>query len=120
MELNYILAKNKTAIAELSDKDFIIRKTQDVLDIFGDLIAMDCDRLIIPERNLHADFFNLRTGLAGDILQKFSNYKIQVAIIGDFAKYKSNSLQDFIFESNKTATVFFTDKMESAIMRLEK
>jgi hypothetical protein len=120
MELKYIGANNSIYIAELIDEQFLISKPQDVLDLFGNLIAANCTRLIIHERNLHADFFNLKTGLAGEILQKFSNYKIKVAIIGDFAKYKSNSLQDFIFESNKTASVSFTGNIKSAIVRLEK
>lgn len=120
MELNYSQANNKRSIAELTDAYFIISRSQDILDLFGHLIAADCDRIMIHERNLHADFFNLKTGLAGEILQKFSNYKIKVAIIGDFTKYKSKSLQDFIFESNKTATVCFTDNVGSAITRLEK
>jgi hypothetical protein len=80
----------------------------------------NCDRLIIHEHNLHADFFDLKTRLAGEVLQKFSNYRVKLAIVGDFAKYKSKSLQEFIIESNKSNTVFFTDNLSSAMMRLEK
>jgi len=120
MELIYHIPNSTTAIAELTDENFIISRAQDVLDIFGDLIAVDCARIIIHERNLHADFFDLKTRLAGEVLQKFSNYKVKIAIVGDFAKYKSKSLRDFIFESNKSNYVFFTDSINSAIMRLEK
>lgn len=120
MELKYIRPENKRVIAELTDDNFLISRSQDVLDIFGHLIAVDCDRIMIHEGNLHADFFDLKKGLAGEILQKFSNYRIKVAIIGDFTKYKNNSLQEFIFESNRTDSVFFTDSVDSAIKRLEK
>lgn len=99
---------------------FIISKPQDVLDIFGDLMATDCERVIIHEHNLHPDFFDLKTRLAGEILQKFSNYRVKVAIVGDFTKYNSKSLQDFILESNKSNYVFFADNTESAIERLER
>jgi len=120
MELKYIETNNKTSIAELTDADIIISNAQDVLDIFGELIAVDCDRIIIHEGSLHTDFFNLKSGLAGDILQKFSNYKISVAFVGDFAKYKSKSLQDFIFESNNSSAVIFTENVASAIMKLKE
>jgi len=120
MELKFHNTNNHVSIAELTDESFVISTPQDVLDIFGNLIAMDCERIIIHESNLHIDFFDLKTRLAGDVLQKFSNYRIKVAVIGDFAKYQSKSLQDFIFESNKSDHVFFTDNITSAIHKLGK
>lgn len=120
MELNYIRTESGITIAELSDRNFVINRSQDALDIFGDLMATGCDRIIIHERSLHADFFNLKTKLAGEVLQKFSNYRVRLAIVGYFEKYKSKSLHDFILESNKSGTVFFADSMERAIQRLEK
>jgi hypothetical protein len=120
MELKYHNTTPETSIAELTDEHFIISEPQQVLDMFGDLMATNCDRVIIHERSLHADFFDLRTRLAGEILQKFSNYRVTLAVVGDFAKYDSKSLQDFISESNKSNRVFFTDTISSAILRLEK
>lgn len=120
MELKYSQPNNKITISELTDKDFIISQPQDVLDIFGDLMFSGCDRLIIHERSLHPDFFDLKTRLAGEVLQKFSNYRVKLAIVGVFAKFNSKSLQDFILESNKSNTVFFTGTVESAVQRLEK
>ena len=118
MELTYIHPDNGILIAELTDNQFVISQPQDVLDIFGELMATGCERIIIYERNLHADFFDLKTRLAGEVLQKFSNYRVKLAIIGDFAKYNSKSLQDFISESNKSNIVFFTDSTDLAIQRL--
>jgi hypothetical protein len=90
--MKYHKTPNDTIIAELTDDKFI----------------------------LHTDFFQLKTGLAGDILQKFSNYKVKLAIIGDFSKYESRSLSDFIRECNKGNMIFFLDSMNSAMMRLTK
>lgn len=120
MELKYHDTDSEISIAELTDGHFIISEPQHVLDIFGNLMFSSCDRIIIHERNLHADFFDLKTRLAGEILQKFSNYRVKLAIVGDFAKYNSKSLQDFIFESNKSNTVFFTNNRISAIQKLGK
>lgn len=45
--------------------------------------------------------------IAGDILQKFVNYGIKLAIFGDFSKYTSKPLKDFIYECNQGQDVFF-------------
>jgi len=67
---------------------------------------------------LHRDFFDLKTGLAGEILQKFSNYRVKLAIVGDFEEVKSKSLRDFIRESNRGRTVNFVNSVEEAVERL--
>jgi hypothetical protein len=118
--LKYHKTTDNKIIAELTDENFIISNAQDALDLMGNLGLYDCNRIIIHERNLHKDFFHLKTRLAGDILQKFSNYQVKLAIVGDFSKYKSKSLQDFIHESNKRNMIFFLDNMDSALMRLSK
>lgn len=119
MEIKYHNSGSNIIIAELIDDNFVISQAQQILDIFGNLISVDCERIIIHDKNLHSDFFELKTGLAGDILQKFSNYKVKLAIVGDFSKYNSKSLKDFILESNKRNFVFFTDNFEAAMRRLE-
>lgn len=109
---------NDSLIGEVTDENFIITEVQDTLDLFGNLGTEDCSGIILKENNLHPDFFNLNTKLAGDVLQKFSNYKIRLAIIGDFSKFKSKALHDFIRESNKGKLIFFTDNMQTAMSRL--
>ena len=67
-----------------------------------------------------ADFFDLKSGIAGEILQKFSNYRIRLAIVGDFSKYTNKSLKDFIYESNKGGQINFVDSQLDAINVLSK
>jgi hypothetical protein len=62
----------------------------------------------------------LKTTLAGDILQKFSNYNVKLAIVGDFSIYTSQSLRDFIYESNKTGRIRFVNTIDEAIEALLK
>ncbi|MFA5849497.1 MAG: DUF4180 domain-containing protein [Bacteroidales bacterium] len=113
--LQLLETNNNARIATLTDNEFKICEVQDILDIMGDLFPLDCKKFIVHEANLHPDFFDLKTGLAGDILQKFSNYRVQLAVVGDFSKYESKSLRDFIYESNKAKLIFFVPDMESAI-----
>jgi hypothetical protein len=105
-------------IAELIDGDYVIRETQDVLDLMVNTGSKTCDRIIIYERNLDERFFDLKTGFAGEILQKFSNYNFRLAVIVDFSKFKSKSLHDFIFESNKRGQIHFVSNLDIALRRL--
>jgi hypothetical protein len=105
-------------VAELRAETAVFSEVQDMLDVMGDAGANGCDRIIINEENLHPDFFKLHTGLAGEILQKFSTYSVKLAIVGDFSKYKSKSLQDFIRESNRGNRVFFVNSHDEATKKL--
>ena len=116
--IKYHKTTENTIIAELTDEKFMISQVQDALDLMANLGVFDCQSIIIHERNLNTDFFDLKTGLAGEILQKFSNYQVKLAIVGDFSKYKSKSLQDFIRESNRRDMIFFVDNLESALLKL--
>jgi hypothetical protein len=111
---------DKTKIAFPAEENFIISCTQDAVDLLGEAGSENCNNIILYERNLHENFFKLTTGLAGDILQKFSNYRFKLAIIGDFSKYQSKSLKDFIYESNKGNSVFFVDTVDNALSKLVK
>ena len=97
----------------------LITDSQTALDfIMSAQYLTGCNRLIIKESSLCDDFFDLRTGLAGEVFQKCMNYHFKLAIIGDFSKYKSKALQDLIYECNKGQNIFFVETLEAAIARL--
>jgi hypothetical protein len=107
-------AAGKT-VAEILSGSEIIASPGDILDIMVSMGYQDCDKLIINENSLHKDFFDLKTGLAGEILQKFSNYRMKLAIVGDFSGIKSKSFNDFVRESNKWGIISFVDSLEKAL-----
>lgn len=98
---------NNLKIAEIISEDSIINSSEDGLDLLGNLYYQGFDKILIYEKNIKAEFFDLKTGMAGEMLQKFSNYRVQLAIVGDFSKYASKSLKDFIYESNKGKQINF-------------
>lgn len=110
--------ENGKKVAEITEDHSVIPDVQEMLDLMGDCGANDCNRIIIREEGLNPDFFRLHTGLAGEILQKFSTYNFKLAIIGDFTRYKSKNLQDFIRESNKGNRIFFVNNFDEAISKL--
>lgn len=111
---------NDIKIAELISDDIIINTTEDGLDLLGNLYYQGFDSIVMNEKNITPDFFDLKNGMAGEILQKFSTYRVRLTIVGDFSKYTGKSLKDFIFESNKSRHINFVDSTEEAIKVLSK
>jgi hypothetical protein len=101
-------------VAEITGEGIIINTAREAIDLMGDLFFQGCNHLVLHEANITPEFFNLGNGLAGEILQKFSTYRIRLTIIGDFSKYTRKSIRDFIFESNKVGHVRFVGSMEEA------
>lgn len=95
-----------------------LHSLDDALDIMGNCSYREAEGIIMQETQFHKDFFDLKTKLAGNILQKFSNYRMRLAIVGDFEKYGSKSLRDFIRESNKQKQVLFVSNKTEAFKRL--
>src|SRR5690606_11583221 len=106
---------NDTAIAEISSTQIVIQNTEDALDLLGNIYYQGFDNIIIYQKNLTTDFFDLKNKMAGDILQKFSNYRVRLVIIGDFSKFTSKCLKDFIYESNKGKQVNFLNTVAEGL-----
>ncbi|WP_031526537.1 DUF4180 domain-containing protein [Dyadobacter crusticola] len=113
-------AVNAVQIAEVTSDKLIIETAEDGLDLLGSLYYQGFDSMIIHEENITPAFFDLKTGIAGEILQKFSNYRMRLAIVGDFKKYSGKSMRDFISESNRTGRINFLGSVEEALARLGK
>lgn len=118
--IKYHTTEKGDTIAEILPGSKKINSTEDILDIMADAGYNGCTGLIIYADTLNKDFFDLKTRLAGDILQKFSNYRMKLAIIGDFSDIKSKNLRDFIRESNNTGTINFVGSLEEAMGKLNK
>ena len=102
-------------IAEIISDNIVLQTVEDAVDLIGNMSYQGFDKLIIHEENMIPDFFELKNKIAGNILQKFSQYSMPLAIIGDFEKYESKSLNDFIFESNKGKLINFVTTVEDGL-----
>lgn len=109
---------NQQVIAEPDTKQMVIDVPQDALDLMANASYQGASSIIVHETNLNPAFFDLRSGLAGEVMLKFTNYRMKLAVIGEFEKYQSNSLQAFIRESNKGNLAFFVPDQETAIAKL--
>jgi hypothetical protein len=114
-----IILEGDVKILEAPDT-MIIRNAQDALESLMNGNYLGTRKILLHEKNLPSDFFDLKTGMAGEILQKFSTYDGYVAIVGDYTKYTSKSLKDFICESNTLGRVNFVRTKAEAIAVLKQ
>lgn len=108
-------------IAIVSSDEKIITDTQSALDLVMTVkYETGTNKIIMEKRNIADEFFVLSSGMAGEILQKFINYHIKIAIYGDYSKYTSKPLKDFIYESNKGKDVLFVSSLDEAVEMLTR
>ncbi|MNG37612.1 hypothetical protein D3C84_1250240 [compost metagenome] len=51
-------------------------------------------------------------------MQKYTNYQMAIAIVGEFSGYNSKSLNDFIYECNQGKKVVFRSTEAEALEAL--
>lgn len=73
------------------------------------------DVLVLHRTQLPNLFFDLKSGIAGEILQKVSTYRMKMIILGDFSQETSNALNAFIVESNRVGRVIFSPDVENGV-----
>ncbi len=88
-------------------------------EFFDALMSAPSHTISVDKANITERFFDLKTGVAGEILQKASNYRKRLIILGDFENVESKSLRDFIYESNRTGKVLFVENLEVAARLLK-
>jgi len=111
---------NDIKVAEIISNEIIIKTTEDALDLIGNIYYQGFDKMILRQKNITPAFFDLKTKMAGEILQKFTQYQMSLIIGGGFSKYESKSLKDFIYETNKGIQVNFVSTVTEAINSLSK
>lgn len=72
-------------------------------------------RLLLDEDDLGDEFFDLSTGVAGELLQKLINYDQTLAVVVRRVEKRSQSFQDLVLEHQHHPTIRFFSSEEAAI-----
>jgi len=98
----------------LNSEGPILSRTQDLLDLIQEAFAQKASVLVIPVPRLDPAFFQLRSGLAGEFVQKVVNYQLKLVVVGDISAHvaASDALRDFVREANRGQTIFFVSDLE--------
>lgn len=95
-----------------------VRDERDATDLVGNASFGGAHYVLVDAERLPPDFFDLSSGFAGKVLQKFSNYRLALVVVGYDQRNASDSLRAMIGESNRGATAWFVDTVEAALAKV--
>jgi hypothetical protein len=111
MTINFHTLDGKE-IAEVTDNFSVINKERDILDLMGD--CGSARSILIHHKNMAPIFFDLSSGLAGIVLQKFATYTMKGALVINREEIKSKYFQELINEHSRSGFFrFFDDRQDT-------
>lgn len=92
------------------------------LDLIGDAMGCHAEVVAVPVERVADEFFALRSGVAGDVVQKFVNYRLRLVIVGDIVSHvaDSDALRDFVREANRGTQMWFVADRAELEQRLAR
>lgn len=97
------MTENKVSFVETATDAVVISNAGDAVDVLSTCGSSRTDRLLIHDGAIDSSFFDLKSGLAGEILQKFSTYRMTVAIVLSPGRADHPRFSEMIYESNSSA-----------------
>jgi hypothetical protein len=109
-------------ILECAGDEPALRTDRDAVDLIGKAFEHRAKLIVIPVECLDDDFFRLRTRIAGELIQKFVQYRRRLAIVGDISRHlaESSALRAFVNESNRGKHIWFVASLEELDRRLAR
>ncbi len=109
-------------VLEYQDNGPPLGNASSALEMIGVARSQEAEWIAVPIERLGDEFFQLRNGIAGEVLQKFATYRIRIAMVGDFTSLSaaSKALHDFVVECNRGSAVWFVRNLEELKDRLRR
>jgi hypothetical protein len=98
-----------------------LRDDREAVDLIAQAQFGHCAEWVaVPVDRLTPEFFQLRTGVAGAIVQKFVQYRTRLAVVGDVAAHlaASDAVQDWVREANRGRHIWFVADLAELEQRL--
>ena len=95
-----------------SDSGIFIRSFRDIPDVIA--ACIDAEGLILTEDELAQEFFDLRSGLAGELFQKFMNYRVRVAIVLPDPEAYGERFSELAYEHKSHSMIRFVRSKDKA------
>ena len=95
-----------------------VNDERDATDLVGNASFGGADYVLVHATSLPPQFFDLSSGFAGEVLQKFSNYRLVLIVIGFDTTAASASLAALMRESNRGGSVWFVADTAEANARI--
>ncbi|WP_405009034.1 DUF4180 domain-containing protein [Kitasatospora sp. NBC_01539] len=96
-----------------------IATEQDALDHLVGVAFGRAEVVAVPTGRLDGRFFDLSSGLAGQVVQKFATYRLHLVVVGDISRElaASSALPDLVRESNRGRHVWFVADLDELAAR---
>jgi hypothetical protein len=95
-----------------SDSGVSIRSLRDISDTIA--ACFGTAGLILTEDDLAQEFFDLRTGLAGELFQKFINYRLRLAIVLPAPEAYGERISELAYEHKSHSMIRFVRSKDEA------
>jgi hypothetical protein len=105
----------------LEEDGALLGSEDDARDLIQQTFGTSIDTVAVPTARLDPGFFELRTGVAGEFVQKLAQYRLRLAVVGDVTEQvaASDAFRDWVREVNRGQDVWFIDSMDGLSARLE-
>jgi PadR family transcriptional regulator, regulatory protein AphA len=109
----HVVEKPGCRYVEGAASEELLQSERNAVELIGLCGEYDAQRLLLYDRNLPAAFFDLKTGLAGAILQKFVTYHMKVALVIQSAQVHGR-FKEFVVEANRGSHFHAFDNKDEA------
>ncbi|MEU9743329.1 DUF4180 domain-containing protein [Micromonospora chersina] len=96
-----------------------VATTEAALDLIGAAFG-GAEVVAVPAGRLDPSFFSLGTRFAGEVMQKFVNYRLRLVVVGDISAHlaESGALRALVAESNRHDHIWFLPDLAALDARL--
>lgn len=96
-----VMEKDGQIYLKVASSEAPLQSEEDVLDLIGGCYEHNTSLIMLQAEALSDEFFELKTGLAGKVLQKFMNYQVKAALIIPNEQTIKGKFKELIAESKK-------------------
>jgi hypothetical protein len=107
--VNTISAVHGRRVLAVAPESPALGSEQNAVDLLGEAFGHDATVVVVPADRVAADFYRLRTRVAGDVVRKFQMYQVRLVVLGDISAHLAGSeaFRAFAHEANKGRDIWF-------------
>ena len=105
---------NERNVVSASEADIFIDSLESISDTIGKCYG--ADGLLLTEQDVSPEFFNLHSGLAGELFQKVTNYQIKLAVVLEDSSRYGDRVSELVYEHRHHLRIrFFSSEDEARL-----
>ena len=110
-----VCSKNNISYVETKRGCMFIYDGSDMADVIGVCGSNGTNRILIHGSCLDSSYYDLKTGTAGEILQKLSNYFMKAAIVLPLDLDPHHHFREMVNESNRAGDIVYFSEYNNAL-----